>query len=61
MMDELKKQPPLGLMPHKIWLEARMWDIYGAMGRYMENRKPIPVEWIKEFNQIRDELGRETK
>lgn len=54
--EEIPKKvenPPLGLMPRKIYWEElnyhRRQDIIAAMHRYMEAKRDIPVEWCKEL------------
>lgn len=49
-MSELK--PPLGIMPHKIWVELRVQDLLEAMKRYSESNMVIPREWIEELQQL---------
>lgn len=43
---------PLGLVPRYIWEEKRIQDIEEAIDRFKEARKPIPVEWFKEYNEL---------
>lgn len=55
VMEQEKKQaknPPLGLIPRSIWEEKRIDDIIGAIGRFTDARKPIPVEWVEEYNEL---------
>ncbi len=50
-MSEIK--PPLGLEPRDIVEHGfnvyRMGEIMGAIKRYSEAQKPIPVEWVTEL------------
>jgi transposase len=58
--EQLEK-PPLGLRPNFIWMEERLTEILEATNRYVEAKKDIPFEWIKEYIEILIELdNRET-
>lgn len=46
-------KPPLGLKPRYIHDEQRVDDICRAMIRYMNNKQPIPIEWLEEYNELR--------
>ena len=43
---------PLGLRPRHIVELKRVEEIEAAMKRYLEYRKPIPIEWIEEYNAL---------
>lgn len=45
-------KPPEGLMPKEIHDMHRVHDIKMAITRYLEHRKPIPLEWIEEYNEL---------
>ena len=49
-------KPPLGLIPKGIYgiqvKTERMAMIIDAMKRYSEAEKPIPIEWIKELEEL---------
>ena len=45
-------KPPLGLMPATLFYEERINQIIEAMNRYLQADKPIPIEWVKEYNTI---------
>ncbi len=45
--------PPLGLKPKCIHDEHRAIDISKAIVRYLNNRLPIPIEWVEEYNELR--------
>jgi len=49
-------QPPLGLRPRLIAEWARVDEISDAMDRYLQARKRVPDEWIKEFTELMDKL-----
>lgn len=51
-MEELKEMPPLGLIPKWLHREMRVKDIKGAISRYLHHDKPIPKEWIEEYNEL---------
>lgn len=53
-MDKYAK-PPLGLMPHYVWIEQRIEAIEYAVKRYIEAQHPIPIEWITEYNGLMKE------
>ena len=44
--------PPLGVMPRRLWIESRFWDLTEACNRYMEADKEIPREWVDEMRQL---------
>lgn len=52
--DYLKEQvkPPLGPPPRHLHEEQRMQRISDAIARYSEVYKPIPVEWVEEYNEL---------
>jgi hypothetical protein len=47
-------KPPLGLMPHKMWIEHRIGGIVDAMARYRAVNKAIPQEWEDELVMLCD-------
>lgn len=60
--DEIKKceKPPLGLAPHKYWVQERLTNINNAIARYMETNTPIPAEWIEEYNKLIEDITNAT-
>jgi hypothetical protein len=46
-------KPPLGLMPRYIWLEKRRVDIEGAISRYKDVEKKVPLSWFTELEEIK--------
>jgi len=46
------EKPPIGVMPKHIWDAKRKQDLLEAVMRYMDKNKPVPVEWIQEFNEL---------
>lgn len=47
---------PLGLMPHDIWVLKRLQAICEAIERYTKYKMEIPIEWIKEYNVLVQEV-----
>jgi hypothetical protein len=47
---------PLGLRPRKIVMEERLTEIKDAIDRYMNNKMPVPIEWLSEYNDLADAL-----
>lgn len=55
------KKPPLGLLKENLYWEMnerteekereRHQDVIDAIKRYMEDFKPVPPEWIKEYHK----------
>ena len=45
-------KPPLGIPPRHLHEENRMQQISDAVARYTEVFKPIPAEWIEEYNEL---------
>ena len=48
----MMEKPPLGLTPKYIHDNMRISEIINAVYRYMDVRKEIPEEWIKEYNEL---------
>ncbi len=46
------EKPPLGLKPFYIHLAERICEIAHAMNRYASVGKPIPNEWLREFQTL---------
>ena len=47
-----KQRPPLGLMPHSVFLSRRLEEIFEAIERYYQANMQIPIEWITEYNLL---------
>ena len=47
-----KDKPPLGVIPKFIMMLTRLDDIKAAIDRYSKVNKPIPIEWIIEYNEL---------
>ena len=46
------KAPPVGLKPRRLHEEERLSDVTAAIGRYLTASKPIPAEWVAEYNEL---------
>ena len=46
------RKPPLGIIPHRIWVEERIDELQGALRRYDEASKPIPMTWVSELSDL---------
>lgn len=53
-------KPPLGVIPKKIWKKQRLEELRGAVERYLEANQRIPIEWIEEYNQLLDDIRKES-
>lgn len=42
---------PIGIMPKRIWIRLRFWDLARACNRYMRECKPVPEEWKAEMRE----------
>lgn len=56
-LDELDerithKKPPLGVEPEHIWMQRRIDDLQAAVERYAAAKIVIPVEWVRERNEL---------
>lgn len=49
---------PIGLRPRRIVELERTQEIEAAMKRYLEGKKPIPTEWIEEYNELTARLNK---
>lgn len=45
-------EPPLGLLPRRLWIEQRVTDILQAIDRFSKDTKPVPIEWINELKEL---------
>jgi hypothetical protein len=44
-------KPPIGITPKHIHDDQRFIELCGAIQRYYDTETPIPVEWIREWNE----------
>ena len=59
LMERLVKSP-LGIIPKNIWKKQRLGELRGAVERYLEANQRIPIEWIEEYNQLLDDIQKES-
>lgn len=50
--DISTEKPPAGLKPKFVHDAQRAEEIKDAVNRYFRSNKPIPPEWIEEYNAI---------
>lgn len=48
---ECIEKPPLGLKPEHIWNEDRLQQIIGALNRYAESGRDLPIAWLEELQR----------
>ena len=53
-----RKIPPLGIKPRKLHDEARANALDEAIVRYLNEDLPVPVEWVAEYNELRERLNK---
>lgn len=51
----LNEKPPIGIVPHFIWVDKRILEILEAFERYSNAGKAVPVEWVTELRKLIDE------
>jgi len=49
-------KPPLGLTPRRFTDEKRLNEVQGALVRYYDANKAIPLDWIIEYNELVERL-----
>lgn len=49
-------KPPIGLTPKYVRDELRKTDITNAIERFVTARKPIPIAWVEEWNELMQEV-----
>jgi hypothetical protein len=52
LLNQVIEKPPLGLVPKWVRDEQRREEVQSAIHRYLRDRKPIPPEWVKEYNEL---------
>ena len=52
--DNIEKinKPPMGLRPRFIIDEERLKEVKSAIIRYLDAQILVPVEWLKEYNEL---------
>ena len=56
------EKPPIGIMPHKIWIGLRIQELSKALTRYVTDintDKKCMVEWSKELTMLLNEYFEE--
>ncbi|MEK5008799.1 hypothetical protein MHI11_16735 [Bacillus sp. FSL K6-3312] len=51
-MNDMVKEPPLGIIPKFIHDERRAEDLVAAIERRISARSEIPLEWFEEYNNL---------
>ena len=51
------EKPPLGIIPHRYWVEDRIREIYQAIIRYHTVNKTVPNEWLEELITLQKEIS----
>lgn len=51
-MNDMAKEPPLGIIPKFIHDERRAEDLAAAIERRISARLEIPIEWFEEYNYL---------
>ncbi len=56
MKKELEQivKPPIGLRPKWVSDKERLNEVRSAIVRYYDAELKIPIEWLKEYNQLID-------
>lgn len=49
-------KPPLGIIPKNIWKTERLSALKEAVNRYFNVNRLVPEEWIKEYNELLNEI-----
>lgn len=56
------KFPPIGLIPKRFYIDRcnveRFNDVCGAISRYYNAGLKINIEWIKEYNELVELVGK---
>jgi hypothetical protein len=55
-LSEPVEMPPLGLMPRAHHENIRRCTIIEAIKRFTAAGKPIPPEWLEEYNDLTERL-----
>jgi hypothetical protein len=51
-------RPPLGLVPKFVRQKERYYEVCGAIARYYDAGKKIPIEWVEEYNELVEIVGK---
>lgn len=52
MKKDTPKKNLIGLIPKKIYYENRLIEVKNAIERYYNANLIIPIEWVKEYNEL---------
>jgi len=52
----MMKRPPHGLISKRLHREKRLNNIYDAISKGLYSEKEVPIEWIKEYNLLLNEV-----
>ena len=52
MKKDTPKKNLIGLIPKKIYCENRLIEVKNAIERYYNADLIIPIEWVKEYNEL---------
>ena len=61
MKKELEQivKPPIGLKPKWLSDKERLNEVRSAIVRYYRAELKIPIEWVKEYNELIDNIIRQ--
>jgi hypothetical protein len=62
-LSEINKsltKPLLGLVPKRVWQKERFYEVCGAIVRYYDAGKKIPIYWIEEYNELVESSNQES-
>lgn len=45
-------KPPIGVKPHKLWIEDRLEEVRAARQRYIRAKVKHPKEWDSELREL---------
>lgn len=49
-------KPPLGVLPRYLHEETRMLDLKAAIISYLEDDKPVLMDWVEEYNELQEKI-----
>lgn len=55
-MNTDKIKPPIGLRPKNIADLDRLEEVAAAIHRYREALRPLPIEWVEEYNALSESV-----
>lgn len=51
-------KPPISLMPKRLHDEKRHVKVVDAIFRYLKAGMKVPIEWVQEYNDLFDTIGK---